>query len=394
MKIVPFIAAFAVVMLLAVPAIADDASLATTREMFEKYQSVKAECAGKREEALARLRSAQSEDEKKAAREYVGKVMKKAAELEKGARAKFLDAFGATSWNDWNTEKDAALFSTGLEESALAAFARDPAQSVKAWEHLVAKFPKTEAATFTRAVWLPLALASTGDLEPAIKRIGELVKEVPDVWKPRVLVALGDTRALGGDLDGARAEYTRAMQLNPQDAEAVSRAAMLGKAAPELEGNTWLGAEARKLSEFKGQVVILHFWATWSSSCLQAMPALDALYQGNAHAGLMVLGVTRWYDHGYLPLDMQDLRDGSMSGTIVDKQDEGAFAQHLRDFRERTKLSYPFVVGTLDDMKSFGVTDLPTTLVLDKQGKVAFMAVGGMREHLLRIAAERLLKTK
>jgi thiol-disulfide isomerase/thioredoxin len=209
-----------------------------------------------------------------------------------------------------------------------------------------------------------------------------------------VLVALGDTRAMGGDLEGALREYTRAMQLNPRDAEAVQRATMLGKAAPELESKEWLGAEAKKLADLQGQVVILHFWASWSSSCLQAMPALDALYQANAHAGLTVLGVTRWYDHGYLPLDAQDLRDGSMAGTIVDKLEESAFAQHLRDFRDRTKLSYPFVISTLDEVKSFGVTDLPTTLIVDKQGKVAFIAVGGMREHLLRITVERLLTAK
>ncbi len=394
MRTVSCILALFIVMFLAVPAHADDAALAVTREAFAKYLAAKAECDNKREEAYARLRAAQSEDEKKAAREYLGKIMKKAAEFEKGARVKFLEAFGATNWNDWNAENDAALLSTGLDESALAAFAKDPAQSVKAWEQLVAKFPKAESTTFTRAVWLPLALASAGDIEKALKRISELADQVPDEWKPRVLTALGDARAMGGDIEGAIKEYTRALQLNPNDAQAVQRATMLGKAAPELESKTWLGADAKKLSELKGQVVILNFWASWSGSCLQAMPALDELFQGNAHTGLSVLGVTRWYDHGYLPVDMQDLRDGSMAGTIVEKLEEGAFTQHLRDFRERTRLSYPFLVATLDDMKSFGVTDLPTTLVLDKQGKVAFIAVGGMREHMLRITAERLLKAK
>lgn len=394
MKTVSCLLALLLLAFLALPAHGDDAALAVTREAFEKYQSAKTECDGKREEAYARLRSAESENEKKAAREYLGKVMKKAAELEKGARVKFLDAFGATNWTDWDVERDAALLSTGLDESALAAFAKDPAQSVKAWEHLVAKFPKAESATFTRAVWLPLALASTGDLEKACKRIGELVGEVPEEWKSRVLTALGDARAMGGDLEGALREYTRAMQLNPHDAEAVQRATMLGKAAPELDSRNWLGAEAKKLSELKDQVVILHFWASWSSSCLQAMPALDALYQANAHAGLSVVGVTRWYDHGYLPLDAQDLRDGSMNGTIVEKLEENAFTQHLRDFRDRTRLSYPFAVSTLEEVKSFGVNDLPTTIIVDKQGKVAFIAVGGMREHMLRITAERLLKAK
>jgi tetratricopeptide (TPR) repeat protein len=390
--------------MLSVPANAsDDASLAVTREAFEKYQAVKAEAEQMRERAFAESQAAQTDEEKKEAREYVTKVLKKAAELETAARDAFLAAFAKTDWNAWSTEKDAALLECGLDETAIEAFGKDPAQSVKAWEALLEKLPKCNAAAFARATWLPLALPSTGDLDKALKRIPELLKDVPEDSQPDVLMALGDTRAMAGDYEGAQTEYAKALKLIPEGSDnntAAGRAkpylemriSLLGKAAPEIDSKTWLGGEAKKLSELKGNVVIVNFWATKSSACIGAIPGMDDLYQKHAHEGLKVLGVTHFYDQGYLPADMQELRDGRRNGTVAQKMDEKAFTQHLWDFRERTKVSYPFVMGTLDDMKAYGVTGIPTMLVLDTEGKIAFIAVGGMREHVLRITAERLLK--
>ena len=75
-----------------------------------------------------------------------------------------------------------------------------------------------------------------------------------------------------------------------------------------------------------------------------------------------------------------------------DEMDEAAFLKHLADFRENTKVRYPFAVGTAADMKNYGITGIPTVFVLDKEGRVTYAAVGGMKEHLLNIAIDRLLK--
>ncbi|MBP9890886.1 MAG: hypothetical protein KBG84_03190 [Planctomycetes bacterium] len=122
------------------------------------------------------------------------------------------------------------------------------------------------------------------------------------------------------------------------------------------------------------------------------MPRMDELHAERAKEGLMVLGVTRYYDHGYLPVDMQELRDGKRGGKSAQKMDEAAFLKHLADFRENTKVRYPFAVGTAADMKNYGITGIPTVFVLDKEGRVTYAAVGGMKEHLLNIAIDRLLK--
>lgn len=389
---------------LAVTARADDA-LAPVREAFTAYNNTKLECEAARNEAWERVRSAKSEAETKAANERLEKVFRKCTELEVSARARFVDAFAGSDWNAWDAAKDAELLESGLDELALRDFAANPAQSVKAWEALVEKLPQSAGASVARVVWLPLALASTGELEKAIKRTSELAEAAPEQHKSYLFMMLGDARALGGDPDGAQLEYSKALRFVAGDADERSqqgqtraglelRVKLLGKAAPLLESNTWLGAEAAKLESLKGQVVVASFFATFSAPSLQLVPTLDALYQQHVHEGLKVLGVTRIYEQGYVPRDMNELRGANRDGQVLQKLDEAAFKKHLWDFRDRTKVSYPFVLATQNDFTAWGATALPTTFVVDKQGKVAFIAAGGMREHLVRIATQRALKAK
>lgn len=396
--------ALALLLALAVPAQADDA-LSAIRDSHTNYKRICLEWEAACNEAMDKLRAAKGDAQIKAARDNATKVYRQAAQAQTRARDSFLDSFAKSDWNAWDTAKDAALLEDGLAELALREFAKDPAQSVKAWEALLARLPKCGYAAVARVVFLPLALASTGDLDAAIKRITELARDAREDDKPHLLMALGDTRALAGDLSGAQDEFRTALKLIPAGVTESSgagqtraglelRLKLLGQAAPELDSKTWLGGEPKKLSEFAGSVVVLNFWASYSTPCLNSLPALDDLYKAHLHEGLAVLAVTRTYDSGYVPEDMNDLRSGARTGQLLQGLDEAAFTKHLWDFRERTKLSFPFVLGTLDDFAAYGAASLPTTIVVDKQGKVTFMASGGMREHLVRIAAQRALKAK
>lgn len=57
-------------------------------------------------------------------------------------------------------------------------------------------------------------------------------------------------------------------------------------ALPDLEGNV------HRLGDFRGQVVVLNFWATWCPPCIDEMPSLEKLHQAFAERGVAVLAVS------------------------------------------------------------------------------------------------------
>ncbi len=71
----------------------------------------------------------------------------------------------------------------------------------------------------------------------------------------------------------------------------MDRKLVVGKPAPDFKVTTLDGKEL-SLSDFKGQVLVLNFWATWCGPCKRELPLLDAYYKAQQKFGLRVLAVT------------------------------------------------------------------------------------------------------
>lgn len=71
---------------------------------------------------------------------------------------------------------------------------------------------------------------------------------------------------------------------------ALAERPVVGQPAPNFEITTPNGRKLT-LSDFKGQVVVLNFWATWCAACRYELPLLDAYYQGFGSMGLRVFAV-------------------------------------------------------------------------------------------------------
>jgi peroxiredoxin len=128
---------------------------------------------------------------------------------------------------------------------------------------------------------------------------------------------------------------------------ASAQTALVGKAAPDFALRSVRGENVR-LSEHSGEVVLVNFWATWCGPCRQEMPQLDELYAKYRRAGLVLLGVT---------IDHQRDRAAEMAGTL--------------------KVAYPVLFDELRNVsRSYGVDDLPVTLLIDRQGVVRFVSQG------------------
>ncbi len=122
---------------------------------------------------------------------------------------------------------------------------------------------------------------------------------------------------------------------------------MVGKDAPDFVLKTLAGTNLR-LSEFRGQVVLVNFWARWAGDSRQEMPALNKINATYERAGLVVLGVS---------ID-EDLR-------------------RARDFAEAMKVSYPVMFDTGSDVgKNYLLGKMPMTILVDRSGVVRYSHVG------------------
>jgi thiol-disulfide isomerase/thioredoxin len=97
-----------------------------------------------------------------------------------------------------------------------------------------------------------------------------------------------------------------------------------------------------KLSDFKGKVVILNFFATWCPPCRAEIPELNKLYRLNKEKGLVVLGVS---------LDMDVPPQG------------------LTTFVKDMKIAYPVLMGSTDLAEKYQVNGVPTTILINREGK-------------------------
>lgn len=73
--------------------------------------------------------------------------------------------------------------------------------------------------------------------------------------------------------------------------------ALVGQPAPDFALKSASGENLR-LSEYRGEVVMINFWATWCGPCRQEMPLLDALYGRYQRVGFQLLGVNIDDDSG------------------------------------------------------------------------------------------------
>ncbi len=123
--------------------------------------------------------------------------------------------------------------------------------------------------------------------------------------------------------------------------------------APDVAG-TLLDGRKFRLSSYRGDVVVLNFWGSWCAPCREEAPVLAALSRHFASTDVRFLGVDMNDNVASAEAYMQDFRIGYPS--FNDPGGEIALAFH----------------GTVPP------SAIPTTLILDRQGRIAARVVGGV----------------
>ncbi len=155
------------------------------------------------------------------------------------------------------------------------------------------------------------------------------------------------------------------------------RLRLQGEPAPEITAVAkWIDQTPVKLSDLRGRVVLLDFWATWCGPCRAAFPYLRKWHDDYQDKGLVVLGITKYY--------------GVADGMAADQAAEN---DYLHRFREAQRIPYGFAVASNDDNhRNYGVTGIPTTVIIDRRGVVRFIDTGtGNNEEEIAAVIERLI---
>jgi cytochrome c biogenesis protein CcmG/thiol:disulfide interchange protein DsbE len=151
-------------------------------------------------------------------------------------------------------------------------------------------------------------------------------------------------------------------------AEAIvkSRELTANRKAPDFKLKNADGQDV-KLSDFRGKVVLLNFWATWCGPCQFEIPWFVDFENKYGSSGFTVLGVS-----------MDD------DGWKV-----------VKPFLAEKKVNYPVLLGDEKMNQAYGGIDsLPTTLMLDQDGRIAFIHAGLISKKIYQQEIDELLAKK
>lgn len=165
--------------------------------------------------------------------------------------------------------------------------------------------------------------------------------------------------------EAGRSGYDRAMNRRLFLSAAAAGAAVLAAGAPGRAGASddavatlmalrlpALAGGTHALAEFKGQPMVVNFWATWCAPCVREMPELDALQKKYPHVRFVGFGVDR--------------------------------EENMRKFVEKVQVSYPLWVagaGAIDLLRKLGnpAGGLPFTVVFNADGSINRKILGEIK---------------
>ena len=163
--------------------------------------------------------------------------------------------------------------------------------------------------------------------------------------------------------------------IQPRLQKNLNLLALVGRAAPPLQVNEYLGPKPATLAQLKGSPVLLFFWAHWCSDCKAEVPVIARLRQEFASQGLVVMGPTQFY--GY-----------AAQGADAAPTQERAYIEAVR---QRYYASLPDMPVPLSkqNFSAYGASTTPTLVLLNRSGQVAMYHPGAMPYDELRSALQK-----
>lgn len=143
----------------------------------------------------------------------------------------------------------------------------------------------------------------------------------------------------------------------------AERKTMPALAFTRTDGQTW------SLQDHRGQVVLINLWATWCGPCQEETPGLVRLAAARSAKDLVMLGLS--LDAG--------------GATAANKTKVAAFVH-------RFHVPYPIAFPAAGSQMGFGVDAIPTTILVDRQGRVAKIYEGAVHQRVFEKDIDELLR--
>lgn len=236
-------------------------------------------------------------------------------------------------------------------------FFRQSAELARQAQARGARIPKDVLAS-----WIyneACAYAKAGDTAKAMKSLEEaVVKGFDDmdlIASDPDIESLRTAADFDKQLDGWKAAAAEYVITSAKEELAA------GESFPFSFKLTDLDGEEQSIEKYRGQVVVVDVWGTWCGPCVAEIPSFIKLKDKFGPQGFEILGLA--YERG---------------------EDEAENAERVSDFAKLKGINYPCILGTeaeQDQIPDFGA--FPTTLFIDKSGKVRLKVVGATSyEHL------------
>jgi peroxiredoxin len=124
------------------------------------------------------------------------------------------------------------------------------------------------------------------------------------------------------------------------------------------------------LGSFKGQVIVLEFWATWCPPCREEIPVVNQIYKAYREKGLVVIGIS---------LDRKP-------------------PQEVKKFLDQLQVEYPNVMGDEETFEKYSqranlgaIRGIPATFIIDRQGRICQRYMGLTEKRVLEEAIQGVL---
>ena len=237
-------------------------------------------------------------------------------------------------------------------------------QAIQRFDDAIERWP-TDPAVADALLNKSALMIDLGDLSGAEDAALTLARSFPEAKNaPRALSNVARSAMGEGDNETAVRLYQRLVDDFPRDRLArtartqLESLRLMGEEAPLLEIDEWLGDDMGQISDYRGKVVMLVFWATWCPHCRSEMPGLEELWQSHKRDDFVMIAVTR-----------------NSRGQTTDK---------VREYASENGLTMPIAIDPGATSRAFGVSGIPAAAVVGKDGKVVWRNhPGQMTESVL-----------